>query len=156
MKNDSDILIPADVILEWQNGIKDGLLTNQWWNSLTQEKQKQMLEFCFTFLINQKIKKTRLRSNSLINNLQNRSAGCLELTQNKNTFLLSGKIKWDFYGVISQCHSQDADFVGDMCKGELGNYFEVTDDHKRGQQTSVLILPEKAGGCLHAESMIEK
>jgi len=135
MKNDSDILIPTDVILEWQNGIQDGLLTNQWWNSLTQKQQKQMLEFCSTFLISQKIKKTRLTSNSLINNLQNRSAGYLELTQNKNIFLLSGKIKRDSYGVIGQCHSQDADFVGDMCKGDLGNYFDETDDHKCGQQT---------------------
>ncbi|MFN5992236.1 MAG: hypothetical protein ACK47Q_22845, partial [Dolichospermum sp.] len=63
------ISIPTDVLLEWQNGINDGIATNKWWQSLTKNQQKLLLEKCLVFLQQQKIKESKVDSKSLVPSL---------------------------------------------------------------------------------------
>ncbi|MFM2062168.1 MAG: hypothetical protein RLZZ507_1838 [Cyanobacteriota bacterium] len=133
-----EISIPNDVILEWQKGINDGIATNKWWQSLTKEQQKLLIETGFVFLQKQKIKECKLESESLVTSLieLSKSAGCLELYQDdKNRFLLSGRIDRNLYGVRGKCYSQSPEFVGSMCKEFLGGYCVTTKNHQHGQKT---------------------
>ncbi len=133
-----DIYIPTDVILEWQKGINDGIASSQWWHSLTKEQQKLLLETGFVFLQKQKIKESKLESESLVPSLieLSKSAGCLELYQDdKNRFLISGRIDRNLYGVRGKCYSQSPEFVGSMCKEFLGGYCVTTKNHQHGQKT---------------------
>ncbi|MEA5602441.1 hypothetical protein [Nostoc sp. UHCC 0252] len=138
MKENLEIYIPTDVILEWQNRITDGTATNQWWQSLTQEQQKLLLEKCLVFLQQQKIKEAKVDSKSLIPSLiqLSKSAGELELSQDaKNRFVLSGRIDRNLYGVRGKCYSQSPEFVGSMCNEFLGGYLETSSNHEHGQKT---------------------
>ncbi|BCL33947.1 hypothetical protein [Nostoc sp. MS1] len=138
MKHNLEISIPHDVILEWQNGITDGNAINQWWQSLTKEQRKLLLEPGFVFLQHQKIKESKLDSESLIPSLikLSKSAGCLELYQDdKNRFLLSGRIDRNLYGVRGKCYSQSPEFVGSMCNEFLGGYSVTSKNHQHGQKT---------------------
>ncbi|AVZ31333.1 hypothetical protein [Nodularia spumigena] len=132
------ISIPTDVILEWQNGINDGIATNQWWQSLTKDQQKLLLEKCLVFLQQQKIKESKLESKSLVPSLiqLSKSAGELELSQDaKNRFVISGRIDRNLYGVWGKCYSQSPEFVGSMCNEFLGGYLETSSNHEHGQKT---------------------
>lgn len=138
MEHNLEISIPHDVILELQNGITDGNAINQWWQSLTKEQRKLLLEPGFVFLQHQIIKESKLDSESLIPSLikLSKSAGCLELYQdNKNRFLLSGKIDRNLYGVRGKCYSQSPEFVGSMCNEFLGGYLVTSKNHQHGQKT---------------------
>jgi hypothetical protein len=100
------ISIPTNVILEWQKGINDGIATNQWWQSLTKDQQKLLLEKCLVFLQQQKIKEAKVDSKSLVPSLieLSQSAGCLELSQDaKNRFVLSGRIDRNSYYSRNNC-----------------------------------------------------
>jgi hypothetical protein len=132
------ISIPTDVILEWQNGINDGIATNKWWQSLTKDQQKLLLEKCLVFLQQQKIKEAKVDSKSLVPSLiqLSKSAGCLELSQDaKNRFVLSGRIDRNLYGIRGKCYSQSPEFVGSMCNEFLGGYLETSSNHEHGQKT---------------------
>ncbi|MCE2717975.1 MAG: hypothetical protein ACK5RY_18285 [Dolichospermum sp.] len=132
------ISIPIDVILEWQNGINDGIATNKWWQSLTKDQQKLLLEKCLVFLQQQKIKEAKVDSKSLVPSLiqLSKSAGELELSQDaKNRFVLSGRIDRNLYGVRGKCYSQSPEFVGSMCNEFLGGYLETSSNHEHGQKT---------------------
>jgi hypothetical protein len=132
------ISIPTDVILEWQNGITDGTATNEWWQLLTEEQQKLFLETGFIFLQQQKIQEAKLKSESLVSSLIkiSNSAGCLELYQDdKNRFLLSGRIDRNLYGVRGKCYSQSPEFVGSMCNEFLGGYSVTSKNYQHGQKT---------------------
>jgi hypothetical protein len=132
------ISIPTNVILEWQNGINDGIATNQWWQSLTKDQQKLLLEKCLVFLQQQKIKEAKVDSKSLVPSLiqLSKSAGELELSQDaKNRFVLSGRIDRNLYGIRGKCYSQSPEFVGSMCNEFLGGYLETSSNHEHGQKT---------------------
>jgi hypothetical protein len=132
------ISIPTNVILEWQKGINDGIATNQWWQSLTKDQQKLLLEKCLVFLQQQKIKESKVDSKSLVPSLiqLSKSAGELELSQDaKNRFVLSGRIDRNLYGIRGKCYSQSPEFVGSMCNEFLGGYLETSSNHEHGQKT---------------------